>query len=220
MGPHPRGMLVVRGRRPSGLWHDLPARCGDPVTYGRWLGDACFGVLLDRKWISVKRPHSLALDSIGAEPWLLTTLRGGMYLASPATSGHGCYPVHHPKCVRPQDSSSLRESESSAPIPMPSPVLCSKRNIILGWRIALRARASLVRSVGLGLWLDSRPKVGRIRKSSEQSARCRSVGNTSNSRLSRRGSLKCLCPFSSGAISIGLNCPDCFPTSPDRVASL
>ena len=47
---------------------------------------------------------------------------------------------------------------------MPSTVLCSKRNIILEWLIALRARASHVRNVGLGLLSDSKPKVGRSKE--------------------------------------------------------
>jgi hypothetical protein len=125
-----------------------------------------------------------------------------------AMHGQGCHPVHHPKCVRPQNSPSLGKSESCQN-PVPSTVLCSKRNIILGWLIALRARASHARNVGLGLWLDSKLQVGRTRKSSEQAAPRRGVGETSNSRLSRLGSLKCLCLFSSVATSIDLNWSDC-----------
>ncbi len=38
--------------------------------------------------------------------------------------------------------------------------LCSKRNVILRWLIALRAHASLARNAGLGLWLEGNPNFG------------------------------------------------------------
>ncbi len=84
-----------------------------------------------------------------------------------------------------------------------------ERNIILGRLIALRARASLARNVGLGLWLGSKPKVGRTRKSSEKAAPRRSVERNSNSRRMKPGFSKCLYLFSSAATSTDLNCPDC-----------
>ena len=94
------------------------------------------------------------------------------------------------------------------PIQMPSTALCSTHNIILEWLIALRARASLVRNVGLGLSLDSKSKVEKTRKDSEPVAQCQSVERNSSSKLGRPASLKCLYLFSSAAISIDLNCPD------------
>ena len=126
-------------------------------------------------------------------------------LAHDATNGEGPHRVHHPKCVRLQNSLSLRKPEACARSPVPSTVLCSKRNIILKWLIALRARASLVRDVGFGLWLANEPKVARTRKSSEKAAPRRSVERNSNLRLASLGFLKCLCLFSSVVTFIGLN---------------
>ena len=104
------------------------------------------------------------------------------------------------KFPQPQKAGSLR------PIPGCHPsVLCSKRNIILEWLIALRARASLVRDVGFGLWLANEPKVARTRKSLEKAAPRRSVERNSNLRLASLGFLKCLCLFSSVVTFIGLN---------------
>jgi len=81
-------------------------------------------------------------------------------------------------------------------------------HIIRVWPTALRVRASHVRSVELGLSSDSRPKVGRTRKSSEQAAPCQSVGRNLNSKWGRRDFSTFLCRFSSAATSIGLKYPD------------
>ncbi len=128
-------------------------------------------------------------------------------LALPFTNFPRRHTVHHPKCVRPQNSPSLRKSES-CPIPVPSTVLCSKRNIILEWLIALRARASRVPDVGLGSLSDSKPNLEKARQSFGRVARRRSVGRNLTSKSVKRGSLSCHCRFSSVATSIDLNCPD------------
>ena len=128
-------------------------------------------------------------------------------LTLPFTNFPRRHTVHHPKCVRPQNSPSLRKSESCR-IPVPSTVLCSKRNIILEWLIALRARASRVPDVGLGLLSDSKPNLEKARQSSGRVAQRRSVGRNLNSKSVKRGSLSCHCRFSSVATSIDLNCPD------------
>jgi hypothetical protein len=91
---------------------------------------------------------------------------------------------------------------------VPSTVLCSKRNIILEWLIALRARASRVPDVGLGLLSSRKLHLDWSTRSSEQAAPCRSVEGNLNSKWGRRGFSIFLCRFSSAATSFGLKYPD------------
>ena len=74
-----------------------------------------------------------------------------------------------------------------------------KRNIIMEWRTASRARASLVRSAGLGWVSDSRPKLEWAMKNSERVARCRSVERNLSSRLVRREFSRYPCHSLNGA---------------------
>ena len=56
---------------------------------------------------------------------------------------------------------------------MPSMVVLSKRNIIPRWRIALCARASHVRNVGLGSWWTASRRRGETGKGARQLSRAR-----------------------------------------------
>lgn len=93
---------------------------------------------------------------------------------------------------------------------------CFDGNIMERWRIALCARASHVRNVGLGLCFDRNPKVGRRRKGRGQAVPPRSVERNSTSRLARPGFLKCLCPFSSDATSTALSYGRSLRTTQER----
>jgi len=81
-----------------------------------------------------------------------------------------------------------------------------KRNIIMEWRTASRARASLVRSAGLGWVSDSRPKLEWAMKNSERVARPRSVGKNLNSTQMRREFSRYPYHSLSGAISSVQHC--------------
>src|SRR5881398_1400138 len=95
--------------------------------------------------------------------------------------------VHHPKCIRTQEFPLLKGIRTLRPLAVLCRVLCSKHNIILKWRIALRARASLVQNVERGLSSHSQTSLDQAEKSSGRTARHRSVGKNLSSRLVRRG---------------------------------
>jgi hypothetical protein len=137
-------------------------------------------------------------------------------LAPPVMNGQGCHPVHHPKCVRPQSFPSPRGPNLEI-----APVVTSRctrfmGNIILEWLIALCAHASHVPNVGLGLCFERSPKVGRRRKGRGPAAPTRSVERNSISSWVRRGFLKCLCLFSSGATSTALSYAKSLRTTRER----
>ena len=75
-------------------------------------------------------------------------------------------------------------------------------NIILIW-IALRARASHVRNVGLGLWSNSKTEWERPRKSFAPPAPRPSAGRNLLSSWARPACSICRCFFSSGVTSTG-----------------
>jgi len=87
-------------------------------------------------------------------------------------------------------------------------VLRLKRNIIDRWPIALRVRASPVRSAGLGWSLHSHPKLDWAMKNSEQVAPRRSVERNLNSRRVRREFSRYPYHSLSGATSFDPNCAD------------
>jgi len=65
-----------------------------------------------------------------------------------------------------------------------------------------------VRNAGLGSLSNSNPSLEWAKKSSERSVPRRSVERNLSSRSVNRGSLRCLCPFSSVATSTARNCPN------------
>ena len=115
--------------------------------------------------------------------------------------------VHHPVCVRPQNSPSPRKWGLGGK-PSSSKSLRFPRNIISEWRIASRVRVSPARSVGLGWSSDSHLRPGWLLKNSWRVARRRSVGRNLSLRRVRREFSSCLCRCSSGAISTVQNCAE------------
>ncbi len=114
--------------------------------------------------------------------------------------------VHHPKCIRTQEFPLLKGIRILRPLAVLCRVLCSKHNIILKWRIALRARASLVQNVERGLSSHSQTSLDQAEKSSGRTARHRSVGKNLSSRLVRRGFSRYPYHCLNGAISTVQTC--------------
>jgi hypothetical protein len=112
--------------------------------------------------------------------------------------------VHHPRCVWPQKPQAEKGNPWSAAFAIK--VLRLKRDIIIRWRIASRARASPVRSAGLGWSSHTHPKLDCAMKHSEQVARCRSVERNLNSSGVRREFSRYPLHFLSGGISTVQNC--------------
>jgi hypothetical protein len=81
-----------------------------------------------------------------------------------------------------------------------------KGNIIDQWPIALRVRASPVRSAGLGWSSDSHPRLDRAMKNSERVAPRQSAERNLNSRRMRREFSRYPYHSLSGVISTVQNC--------------
>ena len=127
-------------------------------------------------------------------------------LTTPVATLMRCRSVHHPRCVWSEKPEVQGGRAWRAALAIK--VLRLKRNIIARWPIALRVRASPVRSAGLGWSSDSHPRLDRAMKNSERVAPRQSVERNLNSSGVRREFSSYPYHSSSVATSFDLNCAD------------